>query len=91
VAYGSASNGGFKETGRDRVIAELSHADLWGLDHQVDLALTTSLENPHAVRQIGLGCCILAYSRLGVWQICAAYSTVKDDFGDFNTADVSRT
>jgi hemolysin activation/secretion protein len=59
VAYGSASNSGFKETGRDRVIAEVSHADLWGLDHQVDLALTTSLENPMPYDRSGLAVAFL--------------------------------
>lgn len=90
VASVSASNGGSKETGRDRVIAALSHADLWGLDHQADLALTTSLDKPQAVRQIGLGYRVPAYSMRGVWQISAAYSTVKGDFGAFNTAGASR-
>jgi hemolysin activation/secretion protein len=86
----SISNGGSKETGRDRVIAAFSHADLWGRDHQADLALTTSLDDPKAVRQIGAGYRIPAYSMRGVWQFSAAYSTVKGDFGAFTTTGASR-
>ncbi len=86
----SMSNGGSKETGRDRVIAAMSHSDLWGRDHQADLALTTSLDNPKAVKQIGLGYRIPAYRMRGVWQFSAAYSTVKGDFGAFTTAGASR-
>jgi hemolysin activation/secretion protein len=86
----SISNGGSKETGRDRVIAAMNHSDLWGRDHQADLALTTSLHEPQAVRQIGLGYRIPAYTLRGVWQISASYSTVKGDFGAFTTAGASR-
>ena len=86
----SISNGGSKETGRDRVIAAMSHSDLWGQDHQADLALTTSIDKPSAVRQIGAAYRIPAYSMRGVWQFCAAYSTVKGDFGAFTTAGASR-
>ena len=86
----SISNGGSKETGRDRVIAAMSHSDLWGQDHQADLALTTSIDKPSAVRQIGAAYRIPAYSMRGVWQFSAAYSTVKGDFGAFTTAGASR-
>ncbi len=86
----SISNGGSKSSGRDRVIAAASHSDLWGLDHQADLALTTSLDKPQAVRQVGVGYRIPMYNWGGVWQASAAYSTVKGDFGAFTTAGASR-
>ncbi len=86
----SISNGGSKETGRDRVIAAMNHSDLWGLDHQADMAFTTSLKEPQAVRQYGMGYRIPAYNWRGVWQLSASYSTVKGDFGAFTTAGASR-
>lgn len=86
----SISNGGSKSSGRDRVIAAMSHSDLWDLDHQVDLALTTSLDKPEAVRQVGMSYRIPVYSWGGTWQASASYSTVKGDFGAFTTAGASR-
>jgi hemolysin activation/secretion protein len=86
----SLSNGGSKETGRDRAIAAFSHADLWGRDHQMDLALTTSMDEPKAVQQYGVNYRIPSYSTRGVWQFSASYSTVKGDFGAFTTAGAGR-
>ena len=86
----SLSNGGSKSTGRDRVIAAMSHADLWSLDHQIDLAITTSLDKPEAVQQIGLSYRIPVYSWGGAWQASTSYSTVKGDFGAFTTTGASR-
>ena len=81
----SLSNGGSRETGRDRVTVIASHGNLWGVDHALDLAYTTSFDLPSAVRQIGASYKIPLYSVGGVVSAGLSNSTIKGDFGTFTT------
>lgn len=85
VAGVSLSNGGSPETGRDRFTLVASHGNLWDRDHSVDLAYTTSLERPSAVRQIGASYRVPLYRVGGVVSAAMSSSTVKGDFGVFTT------
>ncbi len=81
----SLSNGGSPETGRDRFTLVASHGNLWDRDHAVDVAYTTSLQSPSAVRQLGATYKVPLYSMGGVVTAGLNSSTVKGDFGAFTT------
>ena len=81
----SLSNGGSRETGRDRLTLLASHGNLWDRDHVVDFAYTTSLDSPSAVRQIGASYKIPLYNLGGVVSAGLSSSTIKGDFGTFTT------
>ena len=81
----SLSNGGNRETGRDRLTVIASHGNLWDRDHALDLAYTTSLDSPSAVRQLGASYKIPLYSLGGVVSAGLSSSTIKGDFGAFTT------
>lgn len=81
----SLSNGGSRETGRDRFTLVASHGNLWDRDHAADLAYTTSLDSPSAVRQIGASYKIPFYNLGGILSAGLSSSTIKGDFGTFTT------
>ena len=85
AAGASLSNGGSRETGRDRLTLVASHGNLWDIDHAVDLAYTTSLESPRAVSQVGASYKIPFYTLGSTASIGFSSSTIKGDFGSFTT------
>ena len=85
VGSASLSNGGSRETGRDRMTLVASHGNLWDRDHALDLAYTTSLDSPSAVRQLGAAYKIPLYTLGGVVLAGVSSSTIKGDFGAFTT------
>ena len=85
VGSASLSNGGSRETGRDRMTVVASHGNLWDRDHALDLAYTTSLDSPSAVRQLGAAYKIPLYTLGGVVLAGVSSSTIKGDFGAFTT------
>jgi hemolysin activation/secretion protein len=86
MATVSLSNGGSKETGRDRFTVSANHANLWDRDHLADIAYTTSLDQPSSVRQLGLNYKIPVYPWAGSFNFSASTSTVKGEFGTFTTS-----
>ena len=85
VGSASLSNGGSRETGRDRMTVVASHSNLWDRDHALDLAYTTSLDSPSAVRQLGASYKVPLYTLGGVVLASVSSSTIKGDFGAFTT------
>lgn len=85
VGSASLSNGGSRETGRDRMTVVASHGNLWDRDHALDLAYTTSIDSPSAVRQLGASYKIPFYTLGGVVSAGVSSSTIKGDFGAFTT------
>ena len=85
LAAVSLSNGGSRETGRDRVTLVASHGNLWDRDHAIDVAYTTSLDSPSAVRQLGASYKVPFYNWGAVVSASLSSSTVKGDFGTFTT------
>ena len=86
-----ASNYGSDATGQDRVTVAGGHANLFGLDHQLTLAYTTSLERPSAVKQMGLNYRIPFYLFGGVLGLSYTQSDVLGDFGSFRSNGAGRT
>lgn len=85
VGSASLSNGGSRETGRDRMTVVASHGNLWDRDHALDMAYTTSIDSPSAVRQLGASYKIPLYTLGGVVLAGVSSSTIKGDFGAFTT------
>ena len=85
VGSASLSNGGSRETGRDRMTVVASHGNLWDRDHALDLAYTTSIDSPSAVRQLGASYKVPLYTLGGVVSAGVSSSTIKGDFGAFTT------
>lgn len=81
----SFSNHGSPATGQDRFTLSGRHADLGGQGADLQLAHTTSLEQPHSVKQFGAALRLPLYA-LG-WQLSAQYtrSDMVGDFGGFTS------
>lgn len=87
----SASNTGSSATGADRVTVAGGHANLFGLDHQLSAAYTTSVERPADVKQLGLNYRIPLYRFGGVVGMSYTQSDVLGDFGTFKSTGAGRT
>jgi hemolysin activation/secretion protein len=87
----SLSNAGSSSTGQDRLTLSGSHSNLWDLDHQLSAAYTTSLENPSAVRQLGLNYRAPLYRLGGVLGLSYTRSDLAGDFGSFKSTGAGRT
>lgn len=83
-----ASNTGDASTGRDRVSVVAGHNNVWGLDHQVSLAFTTSMERSSDVKQLGLNYRIPFYAQGGVLSASYTNSDVAGQFGSFSSSGV---
>lgn len=81
----SLSNHGSPATGQDRFTISGRHANLNGRDMDLQLAYTTSIEQPRSVRQFGAALRVPLYS-LG-WQLAGQFtrSDVVGDFGGFTS------
>lgn len=89
-AVGSNNNGN-EATGRDRLALIAGHSNLFGLDHQLSMAYTTSLERSKDVKQLGLNYKIPLYGWGGVFSGSYTNSDVVGTFGSFNSSGVGET
>ena len=87
----SLSNAGSSATGQDRFTVSGGHSNLWDLDHQLTAAYTTSLEQPNAVRQLGLNYRAPLYRLGGVLGLSYTRSDIAGDFGSFKSTGAGRT
>jgi hemolysin activation/secretion protein len=87
----SLANTGSESTGRDRLSLVAAHANLWGLDHQVSAAYTSSLERWKDVKQLGLNYRIPFYEVGGMLAMSHTRSDVVGNFGAFNSTGAGQT
>lgn len=85
------SNTGNESTGRDRMAVIASHNNLFGADHQVSVAYTTSLERSSDVKQVGLSYRIPLYAQGGALSASYTNSDVIGKFASFNTSGAGET
>jgi hemolysin activation/secretion protein len=87
----NASNTGSSATGADRLTLSGGHANVFGLDHQLTAAYTTSVERPAAVKQLGLNYRLPLYRWGGVVGVSYTQSDVLGDFGAFKSTGAGKT
>jgi hemolysin activation/secretion protein len=87
----SLNNTGSKATGHDRLTLSGSHSNVWDKDHQFTGAVTTSIERPAEVQQIGLNYRVPFYSAGGVLGMSYTQSSVIGNFGAFNSTGSGQT
>ncbi len=87
----SATNSGSPSSGNDRVSLSAAHANLWGLDHQISLSLTTSAEKTRDVQQYGLNYRMPLYGLGGVVGAVLTKSNVVGSFGTFTSTGAGQT
>ena len=87
----NASNTGSSATGADRLTFSGGHANVFGLDHQLTAAYTTSVERPSAVQQLGLNYRLPVYRWGGVVGVSYTQSDVLGDFGAFKSTGAGKT
>ena len=87
----NASNTGSSATGADRLTLSGGHANVFGLDHQLTAAYTTSMERPSAVKQLGLNYRVPLYRWGGVVGVSYTQSDVLGDFGAFKSTGAGKT
>ena len=87
----NASNTGSSATGADRLTLSGGHANVFGLDHQLTAAYTTSLERPSDVKQLGLNYRLPLYRWGGVVGVSYTQSDVLGDFGAFKSTGAGKT
>lgn len=85
------ANSGTRETGRDRVSITAGHSNLFDLDHQLNLAYTTSLERPGDVKQMGLAYRVPLYARGSALGLNYTRSDVVGNFGSFTSTGAGHT
>ncbi len=86
-----ASNTGNDATGNDRVSLVAGHNNLWGQDHQVSLAYTSSGERGERVKQYGLNYRAPLYAAGGVAFASYTHSDVVGHFGAFSSSGAGQT
>ena len=85
------SNTGSNATGNDRLTLSGGHANVFGRDHQVIGAYTTSFERMSDVKQLGLNYRIPFYRAGGVLGLSLTRSDVVGNFGDFSSTGAGET
>lgn len=85
------NNTGTRQSGRDRFTLAASHDNLFGRDHQLLGAYTTSLAKPSAVSQVGLTYRVPLYEQLSMVEATYTQSDVVGDFGTFSSTGAGRT
>lgn len=85
------SNTGNESTGRDRLAVVAGHNNVLGLDHQLSLAFTTSMERSSDVKQLGLNYRVPLYAQGGVLAASYTNSDVVGQFGSFSSSGVGET
>lgn len=86
----SLDNTGSAATGNDRLTVSGSHHNLFGLDHQATMALTSSFEGS-AVKQMGFNYKIPLYQQSSVLSVNLTHSDVVGDFGSFQSSGIGQT
>jgi hemolysin activation/secretion protein len=79
------SNTGTKETGRDRLTVTGSHANVFGRDHQLVAAYTTSVERTSDVKQFGAAYSVPLYQQGAAAAVSYTQSDVVGQFGTFSS------
>jgi hemolysin activation/secretion protein len=87
----SIANTGTSTTGNDRFTLAGGHSNLFGLDHQLVAAYTTSLERPVDVRQVGLNYRVPVYRWGGVLGASYTRSDVIGNNGTFTNTGAGQT
>lgn len=87
----SLSNTGSRETGRDRFTVSAGHHNVFGQDHQLLVAATTSLADPSKVRQLGLNYRLPLYGHLTTLEVAYTDSNVVGSFGTFTSSGAGQT
>jgi hemolysin activation/secretion protein len=87
----SVANTGSAATGRDRLTFAGGHANLFNRDQQFVGAYTTSIEQPGAVKQIGLSYRVPLYTLGGVVGASYTKSDVVGNFGAFSSTGAGHT
>ncbi len=87
----SLSNTGSNATGNDRLSLVAAHSNLFGLDHQLSAAYTTSLERSNDVKQLGLNYRVPLYRQGGVIGLSYTNSDVVGNFGTFTSSGAGQT
>jgi hemolysin activation/secretion protein len=87
----SLSNTGNASSGHDRFNVTLGHANLWGLDHQIYAAFTTSLARFEDVRQWGLSYRLPFYATGGMLDLSLTNASVLGQFGSFTSTGAGQT
>ena len=87
----SLANTGSKTTGNDRLTLSGSHSNVWDRDHSFTGALTTSIERPAEVQQIGLNYRVPFYRQGGVMGVSYTQSTVIGNNGTFLSTGSGQT
>lgn len=87
----SLANTGSDATGQDRLTLVGAHSNLFGADHQISTAYTTSVERSGDVKQLGLNYRIPLYQQGGVVGLNLTRSDVLGNFGAFTSTGAGRT
>lgn len=87
----NANNTGTHATGNDRVTVALNHNNVQGHDHQLGVALTSSMERSDAVRQLGMNYKVPLYRQGAVVGLAYTYSDVMGTFGAFQSTGAGQT
>lgn len=85
------SNTGDESSGKDRLTLTASHSNLFNLDHQAQLAYTTSVERSEDVKQFGFSYRAPLYAQGGVIGVAFTKSDVVGNFGTFNSTGAGKT
>jgi hemolysin activation/secretion protein len=85
------SNAGSESSGEDRLTFTAGHTNLWNLDHQAQLAYTTSIERTEDVKQFGFSYRAPFYEMGGVLGATFTKSDVVGNFGTFNSTGAGST
>lgn len=85
------ANTGAASSGRDRFTVAAGHANLWGRDHQLNAAYTTSLERAGDVSQLGLSYRLPMYTAGSMLGLSYTRSDVVGSFGTFTSTGAGHT
>lgn len=85
------ANTGAASSGRDRFTVAAGHANLWGRDHQLNAAYTTSLARAGDVSQLGVSYRLPFYAAAGMLGMSYTRSDVVGSFGTFTSTGAGHT
>jgi len=85
------ANTGAASSGRDRFTMAAGHANLWGQDHQLNAAYTTSLARAGDVSQLGVSYRLPFYTVGGMLGMSYTRSDVVGSFGSFTSTGAGHT
>lgn len=85
------ANSGTRESGRDRLSITAGHSNLFNLDHQANIAYTTSIERASDVKQLGLSYRVPLYAQGAAVGLSYTKSDVVGNFGTFTSTGAGHT